>query len=178
MNTTLILIGASIFALVLNAFTEWFVHGPVMHGKLATEFLRKGHQDHHNHFKDGDYKNTDHGLHVHLPWWSMVIMVGFETLVGWAIAKFTGYQEIFWCVAIVSVAYYYAYQYVHTLMHIPITNWFDKLIVNTRVFQRLNAHHTVHHLSTMNNPWGKLVNIGLLCTLADHVMGTKFKKKI
>lgn len=166
---------ATLVAFLLNAILEWFIHGPVMHGGLATEYLRKSHQEHHGFYEDGRYRNTDHGHHVHLPWWSMLITVGFLGGIGLVLAKLTGFASVFWAFVLVSVAYYHAYQYIHTLMHIPITNRFDRAVISTRIFKRLNAHHRVHHLESSAKPWGKMVNISLLCTLGDHLFGTKFR---
>lgn len=164
-------------SVVINSLFEWLVHGPVMHGTFGTRYLQETHKDHHKSFEDNHYKNTDHGPHVHLPWWSMILTVGIMSIFGLLLSRLTGYQTIFWCMTVTSLVYYYTYQYVHTLMHVPITNRFDQWIVNTRVFKKLDAHHRVHHLASVNEPWGTLVNIGLLCTLGDHLMGTKYSGK-
>ncbi len=158
-------------------FLEWLVHGKFMHGEMPTEYLQKlaahlfqnKHREHHLEYPPRNYQNSEHGQNVNLPWWAGALIVGGLTFPGMLISYFSGHWAISWCVAITSTFYFLAYNYVHTCYHVPAGRWLER----TRFYNFMNYYHWKHH--AREKEWGTLVNICLVCPLADWIMGTSLK---
>ena len=118
-----------------------------------------------------DYKNFEHGTHVHLPWWAGMITIGIMTVLGSLFSYMSSNWIIVWCVAGTSLFYFWAYNYVHTCFHVPNDRWFEK----TGLYQFLDLYHQIHH--AWGQEWGGRANICLVCPLADWIMGTMFLPK-
>jgi hypothetical protein len=173
--TTQILIAIVVILLtiLLGSFLEWFVHGPFMHGKLGKVVgLRQGHEEHHSWFGSTEgYANEKHGTSVALPTWAAFATVGFMSIPGWLLSYLTDHWIIMWCMTGTSLAYYVAYQYVHTCMHIPKNRWLER----TRWFQRKNAYHKVHHV--VDEKFERFVNICIICDWADRFFRTMYRHR-
>ena len=156
-----------VVALIVINFLEWFVHGPLMHGKR--ELLE--HRSHHEEYPPQNYQNSEHGPHVHLPWWVGAIIAGVMTLLGSFINYLTGLWVITWCFAGTSIFGFWAYNYVHTCYHVPAGRWFE----TTRWYCFMNRYHFKHHARGYVS--GKFTNICVLFPLADWVMGRLLRPK-
>lgn len=170
-----ILIGLIAFFLTIfmNSMLEWFVHGPMMHGRFGKFFsLRKNHVEHHQWFGKGEgFSNEKHGQSVALPHWAFLFTVGPLALIGWILGAVLGLSFLVHLVTLTSAFYYIAYQYVHTTLHIPSA----RRLKDARWFKKKNVYHQKHHFS--DERFDKFTNICILCDWADHVMGTSSDSK-
>ena len=133
-------------------------------------FFQDKHREHHSEYPPKNYQNSEHGPNVNLPWWAGAIVVGLLTLPGFLVSYFTGYWAIVYVVAATSTFYFLAYNYVHTCYHVPNgKRWFEK----TKLYKRMDRYHHVHH--ARDEEYERLINICVLCPLADWVMGTSFR---
>ncbi len=147
------------------SFMEWFVHGPLMHGKLATKFLRGTHEDHH---RPASYKSEEHS--VRLPWWAPVVMLMpvaiLTSIVGW----FISHWEVAVLSILTSLCYYTAYQYVHMCLHERPDGVKKRWIKSTKWFARRDMTHRIHHAHEVD--FDRPVNLGILTSFWDRFIGT------
>jgi hypothetical protein len=160
-------------SILFNSFLEWIIHGPLEHGKISILIgQRKSHIDHHNFYsqKEG-FSNENHGNSVAIPHWFFVPV----TLISWAVASVIAHfleSTIFvWCFVVTTMIHYIFFQYVHTSMHIPKGRWIEQ----TKWFKNKKSEHVVHH--RMDEDFEHPINICVLCSWADRIIGTYFKKK-
>ena len=170
-----IIITTILITIIANSFFEWFVHGKLMHGKFSINFLHKlstkyfynPHQtQHHAMYPPRSYKNSNHGDNVNLPWWAAIITVSIMAIPGFLISYFTNYWSIVWVYVTTSTCYFLAYNYVHSCYHIPKDRWLKK----TRFYKFMNRYHEIHHARIKTQR--ELINICVLCPIADFVMRT------
>ena len=174
--TILIIIFSIMITIIINSFFEWYVHGKFMHGKWKNKRVQKlmnylfqdTHKEHHRDYPPQSYKNPDHGPDVHLPLWAGVITVGFMVILGLLVSYFTGRWEIAPCVAMTSALYFWAHNYFHTCFHVPNNRWFE----TTKFYKAMDKFHEKHHVHKVK--WGELVNICVVCPVADFVIKTRF----
>lgn len=167
--------------IILNSLTEWLIHGPLMHGKWGTQFLNLTHQIHHYNFGTPTYKTNAHGPDVHLPLWVSMLMIGFVPVVGGIVSYWSSHWEVLICVAGTSFLYYWAYQYVHTSLHVPKIGkdgkvkprWYEKIDWLARWFAETDRYHHIHH--AYDAVFDKPVNLCILCRVGDFIMGTRFR---
>jgi sterol desaturase/sphingolipid hydroxylase (fatty acid hydroxylase superfamily) len=72
------------------------------------------------------------------------------------------YLTLFATCAVVSIAYYGMYEYIHWCMHLPR----ERRLEMSSLFRRLNGHHILHHRYVLNN------NFNVVFPFADWLFGT------
>ncbi len=172
--TTLLLVLTSIFSSILfSSILEWFIHGPLEHGKLSVIIgHRKSHIDHHNFYsREEGFQNTNHGNIVAIPHWFLIPI----TLISLFISSVIGYMISSWLFVcffvLTTIAHYVFYQYIHTSMHIPKGRWIE----HTKWFKKKMAEHVIHH--RMDEDFEHPINICVVCSWADKIFGTYFRNK-
>lgn len=162
-----------LLGVLLCSILEWFVHGPLMHGKLGPVFwFDKSHRDHHAFYSPEEgYSNDHHGTSVAIPVKYLLMLWALMCFIGALLGSVIGYIPLILYIALVSIIYFTFYQYLHTSMHIP--KW--RLLEKTRWFHRKNAYHKVHHL--VERDFSEPVNICVVCSWADRLFGTYFRRK-
>lgn len=141
---------------------RFFDYGYKMHAQTHHRIFRSDQSYHAQHMEDMQT--------IHMVRWAPLIIFGgslpyFLVLVILSILNF----EHTWIILItgvcVSIAYYLTYEYLHWCMHLPKRRRLEK----SRLFQRLNGHHLLHHRYMERN-------FNVVFPLADWCLGTLLKR--
>ena len=158
-------VGFSVAVVYASSF-EWILHRFIMHrpfGKFRYPFERHALIHHHIFRADHTYHRIDEKDAETIPmaWWNgpAIIAAGLQpyVLVSWL----TGQWGLLCGAALLCVAYYGAYEYIHWCMHLPK----KRSVERSGIFFRLNGHHLLHH-----RYMGK--NFNVVLPLADLLFGT------
>ena len=155
-----------VIATAYASFFEWLLHRYIMHrpvGRFRYPYERHAllhhrvfRADHTYHLIDAKDAET-----IPMAWWNgpAIIVVGLIpfVLVSWL----TTHWGLLCGAAIVCIAYYGAYEYIHWCMHLPKR----RPVERSGIFFRLNGHHLLHH-----RYMGK--NFNVVLPLADLCLGT------
>jgi hypothetical protein len=157
--------------LVIANFIEWMVHRHPMHRPQAPRLMYRNHTLlHHLAFTHGQMPITrpaELGL-VMMPWYTMIgiFVVTSPVIVVAGLLRGPGLAGIF---LLAAVAYFLMYETLHALYHLPDATLNRLGIGRVRLFRKLQAHHTHHHvLGRMAH-----VNFNVTIPLMDVVLGTK-----
>ncbi len=132
--------------IVFASLVEWCLHRFVMHKPiLGFSYPFRAHAViHHQKFKaDHTYHVLNEADKVIIPmaWWNGPAIITL-CMLPWVLLA---WQIGHWSTLIGAVAafacYYGAYEYMHWCMHLPKARRLER----SRVFQRLNGHHLLHH---------------------------------
>jgi hypothetical protein len=161
---------APIFLVVANLI-EWMVHRHPMHRPQPPRLMYRNHTlIHHLAFTHGQMPITrpaELGL-VMMPWYTMIgiFVVSSPVIVVAGLLRGPGLAGIF---LLAAVAYFLMYETLHALYHLPDATLNRLGIGRVRLFRKLQAHHTHHHvLGRMAH-----VNFNVTIPLMDVVLGTK-----
>ena len=173
MINSLIILSAILSSILFNSFLEWIIHGPLEHGKLSVLVgLRKSHIDHHDFYsREEGFANHSHGNSVAIPHYFFIPVTLISWIVAWIIGHFLGSTVFVWCFVVTTMIHYIFFQYVHTSMHIPKGRWIER----TKWFKKKMAEHVIHH--RMDEDFEHPVNICVVCSWADRLFGTYFRRK-
>lgn len=167
--TALTLAGSIVYASV----GEWFLHLRVMHHSFwGFNYPYKAHAlIHHKLFRaDQTYHLTrnEDKCKIRMAWWNgpVLVLIGITPIVLGSIPFLIAgwWTEALVICATSTVAftgYYGVYESLHWCMHLPK----ERRVEMSWIFQRLNAHHILHH-----RYWHK--NLNVVCPLADLLFGT------
>jgi hypothetical protein len=147
------------------------VHRHPMHHPQPPRLMYRNHTLlHHLAFTHGQMPITrpaELGL-VMMPWYTMIgiFVVTSPVIVLAGLLRGPGLAGIF---LLAAVAYFLSYETLHALYHLPVAT-LDRLAIGRwRLFRKLQAHHTHHHvLGRMAH-----VNFNVTIPLMDIVLGTK-----
>jgi Fatty acid hydroxylase superfamily len=162
-----------VFFVVAN-FIEWAVHRYPMHHPMPPRILYKNHaQLHHIAFTDHNMpvtKARELGL-IMMPWYTMIglFVVASPVMLAAAALRGPGLAGVF---LLGAVLYFLSYETLHALYHLP-SDTLDRMgLGRLRVFRRMQAHHTHHHILRRM----AFVNFNVTIPLMDHLFGTKEPK--
>lgn len=160
---------------------EWCIHRFVMHRPVKTWFGRfeypfNAHAKVHHHvFKaDESYHLESHEQPdvdketIPMHWWNGPALCLLATSVTIIPSLLLGTWSITIIFAVVCVAYYGVYEYIHWCMHLP-RNHPMRLVERFSWFRRLNGHHLLHHRYMHKN-------YNVVLPLADLCFGTLLLK--
>ena len=162
-------VGFSIW-LVFSSFFEWVLHRFVMHRPLG--WFRYPFQAHavvHHHTFKADH--TYHLIHdadketIPMAWWNGPVLIAIATLPMIAVSWVTGIWALALGAAIAMGGYYCVYEYLHWCMHLPKVRRLER----SRLFQRLNGHHLLHHRYMHKN-------FNVILPIADLCLGTLLRR--
>lgn len=148
MTTTLIVLITLGVGLIATSFFEWWLHKYLLHRphKFFNIWFKNHTRVHHVKFKfDESYhlQNPEDADIIDMKRWAPVLIISGSLPYLLFILLFEFQQE--WVVlvtgTILSIAYYSAYEYLHWCMHLPKA----RRVEMSRLFQRLNGHHLLHH---------------------------------
>ncbi len=156
--------------LVFVSFCEWVLHRYVMHRPLR--WLRYPFQAHavvHHHIFKGD---TTYHLHdeadkhtIPMAWWNGPVLVAIMMLPMLGLAWAVGSRALALGALLGIGGYYCVYEYIHWCMHLPKARRVEK----SRLFQKLNGHHILHHRYMHKN-------FNVVLPLADLCLGTLLRR--
>jgi hypothetical protein len=151
---------------IFASFFEWLLHRYFMHQPVGRfDYAFRAHAlVHHQTFKaDQSYHLLDEKDKYTIPmaWWNGPVLILLCQLpfvpVAWALGQ--------WGLVVGSLAaficYYGTYEYMHWCMHLPKC----RRVERSRLFQRLNGHHLLHHRYMHKN-------FNVVLPLADLCLGT------
>ena len=156
--------------LVFSSFFEWLLHRYVMHRPLG--WFRYPFQAHavvHHHTFKADH--TYHLIHeadketIPMAWWNGPVLVAIATLPMIAVAWASGIWALALGALLAMGGYYCVYEYIHWCMHLPKV----RRVERSRLFQRLNGHHLLHHRYMHKN-------FNVVLPLADLCLGTLLRR--
>jgi hypothetical protein len=156
-------IGVSV---VFASFFEWTLHRYFMHrpfGKFTYAF--KAHAVVHHHTFKADH--TYHLIHekdkhtIPMAWWNGPILVAILMAPILAVAIPLSLWGLLVGCFCTYTAYYLTYEYLHWCMHLPKARRVEK----SRIFQKMNGHHLLHHRYMHKN-------FNVVLPLADLCLGT------
>ena len=156
--------------LVIANFIEWMVHRHPMHRPLQPRIMYRNHaQLHHLAFTDGHMvigKARELGL-IMMPWYTMLglFVVASPIMVVAGVLRGRGLSGVF---LLGAVGYFFCYELLHALYHLPDATLDRAGIGRLRAFRRLQAHHRHHHIL------GRMaaVNFNVTFPLMDRLFGT------
>ena len=162
-------VGFSIW-LVFTSFFEWLLHRYVMHRPLG--WFRYPFQAHavvHHHTFKAD--QTYHLIHekdketIPMAWWNGAVLTVLFTLPMTAVSWATGIWALTLGAGMAMGGYYCVYEYIHWCMHLPKV----RRVERSRLFQRLNGHHLLHHRYMHKN-------FNVVLPIADLCLGTLLRR--
>lgn len=165
-------LGGIAVGIVFASFFEWVLHKYVMHrpvGKFRYAFHAHA-VVHHQIFK------ADHTYHlinekdkdtIPMAWWNGPVLIAIGILPFAALSWLFGQWAFAVGGLIAFTSYYGFYEYIHWCMHLPKARRIEK----PWFFQRLDAHHRLHHRYMHKN-------FNVVLPLADLCLGTLRKRAI
>jgi hypothetical protein len=159
-----------VFFFVANAL-EWAVHRFPMHRPLFPRVMYRNHAlSHHIAFTDKNMPigpTRELGL-VMMPWYTMLglFFVASPVMVLAGLLRGPGLAGLF---LLAAVAYFLMYESLHALYHLPDATLDRMLLGRLRVFRRMQAHHTRHHILKRM----AFVNFNVTIPFCDWLLGTK-----
>jgi hypothetical protein len=159
-----------IFFFVAN-FMEWAVHRYPMHHPMWPRIMYQNHaMSHHIAFTEHNMpvaEARELGL-VMMPWYTMLglFVVASPVMLLAAALRGPGLAGVFLLGAVVYFAFY---ETMHALYHLPDATLDRVGLGRARVFRRMQAHHTHHHILRRM----AFVNFNVTVPLMDWLLGTK-----
>ena len=146
------------------SFFEWTFHRFVMHNPDVWSYPFRAHTlVHHGVFRfDRSYhlqRDEDKGF-VTFAWWNAPVLLALHAPFVLGTQALSGLQ-IFWGGITAMCFYYFLYEYLHFVMHVPRNRWIER----TALFRWLNAHHRNHHKRHDRN-------LNVVLPLPDWLFGT------
>ncbi|MEE9383784.1 MAG: hypothetical protein V3V08_10255 [Nannocystaceae bacterium] len=158
-----------LFWLIAN-FVEWGVHKHLMHKPRIPKVMYRNHALwHHTAFQQNTLavRHTWEFSLVMMPWYTLVFVFVFASPIAIA-AAVAGGPELAGVFLVASVAYFLAYELLHTLYHVDPKSIPLRRTLIGRLLLKLRAHHAHHHrLDRM-----AVANFNVTVGLADWVLGT------
>jgi hypothetical protein len=153
---------AVVYANLLEyVFHRWVMHAP---GSLLPGIGVAHVRLHHDRFEgDGAYHlvRAQDRPHIRLfTWWQATLWLLAHAAMAAALQWMTGWP-VFGPSLVALAAYYVVYECLHWCMHAPAGRWIEA----TRLFQRLDANHRLHH-----RRW--TTNFNVFLPLGDLMFGT------
>lgn len=157
-----------VIAIPYTSIFEWVLHRYPMHKPVWNfRYAFEAHaQVHHHQFKaDHTYHlgNRDNSVaeKIRMAWWNIVVLLPIADSPFCLLAWLMNDPWIAIIPAIVILAYYGAYEYIHWCMHLPKERRLEALWI----FYKLNGHHLLHHRYMT-------VNFNVVLPFADWIFRT------
>lgn len=149
---------------------EWVLHRYVMHRPLpGFRYPFQAHAVVHHHTFKGDatyHLHDEADKHtIPMAWWNGPALVAAMMLPFLAVAWLTGIWALALGALLGTGGYYCVYEYIHWCMHLPKARRVEK----SRLFQKLNGHHILHHRYMHKN-------FNVVLPLADLCLGTLLRR--
>ena len=159
-----------LLGLVVVSFCEWVLHRYVMHRPLpGLRYPFQAHAVVHHHTFKGDatyhLKNEADKETIPMAWWNGPVLIVLISLPNVLLAWATGVWALAAGGALGIAGYYAVYEYLHWCMHLPKARRVEK----SRLFQKLNGHHILHHRYMHKN-------FNVVLPLADLCLGTLLRR--
>ena len=159
-----------LLGLVVVSFCEWVLHRYVMHRPLpGLRYPFQAHAVVHHHTFKGDatyhLKNEADKETIPMAWWNGPVLILLISLPNVLLAWATGVWALAAGGALGIAGYYGVYEYLHWCMHLPKARRVEK----SRLFQKLNGHHILHHRYMHKN-------FNVVLPLADLCLGTLLRR--
>jgi hypothetical protein len=151
---------------VFASLFEWTLHRFLMHqpmGKLTYPFDKHA-LVHHRVFRaDQSYHllKEEDKYTIPMAWWNGPLLLVITQLPFVGLSLWVGNWGVLCGSALVCIAYYSVYEYLHWCMHLPRQRHLER----SGIFFRLNGHHLLHHRYMHKN-------FNVVLPLADLCFGT------
>lgn len=155
---------------VISNFFEWSMHRYPMHKPLRPRMLYTNHAKIHHRAYDGEAREVRHERDLSLvmmPWYTLIIVFFMACPIALVSGLLAG-PGVAGAFFVGAVAYFWVYETIHTLHHLPMTTLERLGLAKWRWLAALRRHHHHHHVAKHMTR----VNFNVTFPLADWVMGT------